>query len=130
MSRTNATIDTLKARPSGARRPTFGILVALLAWLALFIAPVAAQAMTRIDPGVPGAVICSVNKSSETGGDGAFVPHCQLCTLAQQAIDSPPPPAEAVLAVSVLGSALPTATAPDPSPYSDPGHPPRAPPLA
>lgn len=130
MSRTNATTDTLKARPPGARRPTFGILVALLAWLALFIAPVAAQAMTRIDPGVPGAVICSVNKSSDTGSGGAFVPHCQLCTLAQQPLDAPPRVAGVLLHVRVLGLAVPAALAPAPSSDAYPGHPPRAPPLA
>ena len=112
------------------RRSAVGALLGLLAWFALLIAPVAAQAMTRIDPGVPGAIICSVNKAPGNESGKSAAPHCQLCMLAQQAVDAPPPVAEAALLVRLLGPALPAALAVAPSPDIYPGHPPRAPPLS
>ena len=84
MSKTSAS-----ARLPARRRSAAGALLSLLAWLALLIAPVAAQAMTRIDPGVPGAIICSVNKAPGNESGKSVAPHCQLCTLAQQAVDLP-----------------------------------------
>lgn len=112
------------------RRSAAGALLALLAWLALLVAPVAAQAMSRIDPGVPGAIICSVNKAPGNESGKSAAPHCQLCTLAQQAVDAPPPVAEVALLVRLFGPALPAALAVAPSPDIYPGHPPRAPPLS
>jgi hypothetical protein len=48
------------------RRPFAGACLALAAWLALLLAPIAAQAMTRIDTGVPSAVICSAGKTGSS----------------------------------------------------------------
>lgn len=112
------------------RRSTVGALLALLAWLALFLAPVAAQAVTRIDPGVPGALICSVNKAPGTESGKSAAPHCPLCTLAQQAAVAPPPLAGAVLVVRPLGSVLPAEPLIRSAADAHRGPPPRAPPLA
>ena len=125
MSKTSAS-----TRLPSRRRSAAGALLSLLAWFALLIAPVAAQAMMRIDPGVPGAIICSVNKAPGNESGKSAAPHCQLCTLAQQAVDAPPPVAEPALLVRLLSLALPAALAVAPSTDAYPGHPPRAPPLA
>ena len=118
-------------RIAGGRQGSLtGGVLALLAWLALLLAPVAAQAMTRIDPGVPGALICSVNKAPATESGKSAAPHCPLCTLAQQAVVASPPPAGAALVVRRLGSALPADPVVRPAPDACRGPPPRAPPLA
>jgi hypothetical protein len=125
MSKTNApSLHLLR------RRPLAGALLSVLAWVALLVAPVAAQAMTRIDPGVPGAIICSVNKAADAGDGKAFVPHCQLCTLAQQAVEVPA--ASSGIAVPVLNESPVTAAAADAPPSRAPprAHPPRAPPIS
>ena len=104
--------------------------MALVAWLAMLIAPVAAQAMMRIDTGVPGAVICSVNKSGDTGDQKAAMPHCQLCTLAQQAVDVPDLAADAPApqAIDMAQDSRPSDAPPARAPPR--AHPPRAPPLS
>lgn len=109
----------------------FGAWLATLAWLALLVAPVAAQAMTRIDAGVPGAVICSANKvAGKDGGKAAAMHHCQACTLAQQAVDTASAAPDAVPAFA--GAAAITIRATDTPPSRAPprAHPPRAPPLS
>lgn len=113
----------------GRQRSLTGGVLALLAWFALLLAPVAAQAMTRIDPGVPGATICSINKAPGTESGKSAAPHCPLCTLAQQAVVAPPPPAGAALVVRRLGSVLPADPVVRPAPDACHGPPPRAPPL-
>jgi len=121
---------TLPTMLSVRRRCPVGALLAVMAWLALLIAPVAAQAMTRIDPGVPGAIICSVNKSGDTSGQKAAMTHCQLCTLAQQSVGLPPLVAQAVplLAIHAHLGARPAEIPPARAPPR--AHPPRAPPLS
>jgi len=113
------------------RQSLAGGVLGLLAWLVLLLAPVAAQAMTRIDPGVPGAALCSAKQAGEQGGETALAPHCPLCTLAQQVVDLPPvaaggampmPATSTVRLVEV--SATPPARAPPRA------NPPRAPPLS
>ncbi len=121
---------TAPASLSARRRSAVGALLGLLAWLALIIAPIAAQAMTRIDPGVPGAIICSVNKADDTSGQKAAMSHCQLCTLAQQSVGLPPLVAQDIPLPAVhadLG-ARPAETPPARAPPR--AHPPRAPPLS
>jgi hypothetical protein len=125
MSMTTAPVS-LSAR----RHSAVGALLGLLAWLALIIAPIAAQAMTRIDPGLPGATICSINKAPGTESGPAMASHCPLCTLAQQAVDVPQPVVVAPLTVRVLGFVSPPSSALDPVDKEYRGHPPRAPPLA
>jgi hypothetical protein len=114
----------------GRQRSLTGGVLALFAWFALLLAPVAAQAMTRVDPGVPGALICSVNKAPGTESGKSAASHCPLCTLAQQAFVAPPSLAGAVLVVRLLGSVLPADAWVRPSPDACCGPPPRAPPLA
>ncbi len=120
------------SQPSSAvsrRRALPGALLALLAWLALLVAPIAAQAMTRIDAGVPGAIICSVNKAASKEGGKAVVQHCQLCTLAQQSVDTPVAVPDLVLTIGVVGVVGLPAVTPTPRFDSSPRPPPRAPPL-
>lgn len=112
------------------RRSTVGALLALLAWLALFLAPVAAQAMTRIDSGLPGAVICSAGKSAQQeGGKATAASHCQACTLAQQVADTRATPETG--GVSAETAVPPVGRPADVPPAHAPprAHPPRAPPL-
>jgi hypothetical protein len=124
MSRTKANSRFVRGRSL-----TGGVL-AFVAWLALLVAPVAAQAMMRIDTGVPGAVICSVNKASEQDGGKLVAPHCQLCTLAQQAVDASTPSADSTFSLSA-GTTVSTRPADTPPSRAPPrAHPPRAPPLA
>ncbi len=125
MSKTNApSLHLLR------RRPLVGAMLAVLAWVALLVAPVAAQAMTRIDPGVPGAIICSVNKAADAGDGKALSPHCQLCTLAQQAVEVLAALHSNAAAVPA-GSPFVVAAAEAPPSRAPPrAHPPRAPPLS
>ncbi|MBU3694957.1 MAG: DUF2946 domain-containing protein [Rhodocyclaceae bacterium] len=126
MSRTNL-INLL----TPSRRPLAGACLGLLAWLALLVSPIAAQAMTRIDTGLPGAVICSANKTADKAdGKLAAVHHCQACTLAQQAVDTPSASSERALAVETAGPPAPRAADTPPSRAAPRAHPPRAPPLS
>ena len=123
MSRTNA-------HTSPRCRSLIGGVLGCVAWLALLVAPIAAQAMMRIDPGVPGAVICSASKVGSEESGKLATPQCQLCTVAQQAIDDATPSARGIvlLPAEITGSARPTET---PIARALPrAHPPRAPPLA
>ena len=112
------------------RRPLAGAMLAVLAWVALLVAPVAAQAMTRIDPGVPGAIICSVNKAADAGDGKALSPHCQLCTLAQQAVEVPAALHSNTAAVPTSSPVVVVAAEAPPSRAPPRAHPPRAPPLS
>lgn len=112
-----------------ARYRLVGLLLALLAWCTLTIAPVAAQTMMRTDPAVPGAVLCSVNAPVEDGSGEMATPHCPLCTLAQLAIDLPSQPSHASLVLRVpVVAPLVLQAAPRAPPVAA-GHPPRAPPF-
>jgi len=101
-----------------------------MAWLVLSAAPVLAQAMTRIDSGLPGAVVCSAGKAAQQeGGKATAASHCQACTLAQQAVDMPPMPERG--GVSAETAAPPVGRLADTPPARAPprAHPPRAPPV-
>lgn len=112
------------------RRSLTGGLLAVFAWLALLVAPVVAQAMTQIDTGVPGAVICSAGKSAGKDGGKLAAPHCQLCTLAQQAVDTPSAAPDDFRFVAVAAALTIRATDTPPSRAPPRAHPPRAPPFS